>query len=124
MVRSVISPGFLAGPALLYGFAALREFILWWDVGASVTLSVVCAGIGWGLGRRHHFGVGCQCRWVLFHLIFGLPGLVAFFSAQEWPAQEPCAQCKKPRPVNRDHCEHCGADFAPPARNGTEIFEG
>jgi hypothetical protein len=123
VVRSVVPPGFFAAPLLLYGFAALRDFIFWTDVAASVTVAVVCAGIGWGLGRRNHFSVGGQCKWAVFHVLFGLPGLLAFLSAQEWPAQEPCAQCKKPRVVNRDHCESCGADFAPPARNGTEIFE-
>jgi hypothetical protein len=25
--------------------------------------------------------------------------------------------------VDRGQCEHCGADFAPPEKNGTEIFE-
>jgi len=124
LVRAVVPPGFLAAPAVLYGIATFREFILWWDVAASVALSVVCAGIGWVLGRRNHFSVGGQCKWAVFHLVFGLPGLLAFCGAQEWPAQEPCAQCKKPRVVDRDHCEFCGADFAPPARNGTEIFEG
>jgi RNA polymerase subunit RPABC4/transcription elongation factor Spt4 len=42
---------------------------------------------------------------------------------QEWPARESCPNCKKLRVVDRDQCEHCGADFAPPEKNGTEIFE-
>jgi len=52
-----------------------------------------------------------------------LPGLLGFLCAQEWPAREPCPDCKKPRLVHREKCEYCGADFAPPPKNGTEIFE-
>jgi ribosomal protein L37AE/L43A len=44
-------------------------------------------------------------------------------SVQEWPALESCPNCKKLRVVDREHCEHCGADFAPPEKNGTEVFE-
>jgi hypothetical protein len=89
----------------------------------SLPTAVVCVVIGWVLGRRNHFAIGCQLRWAVFHLLFGLPGLLAFLCAQEWPAREACPGCKRPRLVNREHCEYCGAGFAPPPKNGTEIFE-
>jgi len=41
---------------------------------------------------------------------------------QEWPARVVCPQCKKRRTVDRENCEHCGAPFPPPEKNGTEIF--
>ena len=51
------------------------------------------------------------------------PRFADFLSVQEWPARETCPDCKKLRVVDREHCEHCGADFAPPEKNGTEMFE-
>ena len=84
--------------------------------------AVLCAMIGWGLGRRHDFPARAQAGWVVFHLFFGLPGLLAFLSVQEWPARETCPNCKKLRVVDREKCPHCGAAFAPPEKNGTEIF--
>ena len=36
--------------------------------------------------------------------------------------RESCPCCKKLRVVDREKCPHCGADFAPPEKNGTEIF--
>jgi predicted amidophosphoribosyltransferase len=44
-------------------------------------------------------------------------------SVEEWPAREACPHCKKFRVVDRERCEHCGAEFAPPEKNGTEVFE-
>jgi predicted amidophosphoribosyltransferase len=64
-----------------------------------------------------------QVSWVGFIVLTGIPGLLAFLSVQEWPARESCPQCHKPRLVDREHCEHCGAEFPPPEKTGTEIFE-
>ena len=58
----------------------------------------------------------------MFHLLFGLSGLLAFLSVQEWPTREACPNCQKLRVVDRALCEHCGAPFAPPEKSGTEIF--
>ena len=84
---------------------------------------VIWVPAGWGLGRRYHFTAAAQLGWAAFHLVCGLPGFLAFLSVQEWPARESCPNCKKLRVVNREKCEHCGAGFAPPERNGTEVFE-
>jgi ABC-type transport system involved in multi-copper enzyme maturation permease subunit len=79
--------------------------------------------VGWGLGRRLRLSLREQAAWAAFNLIFGIGGVLAFLSVQEWPARERCPQCRKLRRVDREQCEHCGGGFAPPARNGTEIFE-
>jgi ABC-type transport system involved in multi-copper enzyme maturation permease subunit len=94
------------------------------DLWVSVAGGIISAGVGWGLGRRYYFNAKAQLRWAVFNLCFGLPGLLAFICAQEWPTREACSNCKKPRMVDREQCEHCGEPFAPPAKNGTEIFEG
>jgi ABC-type transport system involved in multi-copper enzyme maturation permease subunit len=82
-----------------------------------------CILIGWWIGHRQRLSVGPQAGWAIFHLVFGLPGLLAGLSVREWPARELCAECQQPRAVDRERCAHCGAGFAPPQANGTEIFE-
>ena len=93
-----------------------------WDV-LSVIPALLSAVAGWLMGRRYQFSARDQAAWALFHLIFGVPGLLAFFSVQEWPAKEACPHCQKSRLVDHELCEFCGGPFAPPARNGSEIFE-
>jgi hypothetical protein len=78
--------------------------------------------IGWWLGRRYRFSLAAQTGWAVFHLLFGVSGLLAFLSVQEWPAREACPNCKKLRAVDHAQCEHCGAGFAPPEKTGTEVF--
>jgi ABC-type transport system involved in multi-copper enzyme maturation permease subunit len=85
--------------------------------------AILCAIAGWWLGRRHNLTLRAQVAWGIFHFLFGLPGLLAFLAVQEWPAREPCPNCRKLRAVNREQCEYCAADFAPPAKTGIEIFE-
>jgi hypothetical protein len=79
--------------------------------------------VGLWLGWRYRFSFAAQAGWAVFLLLFGLPGLLAFLSVQEWPAREACPNCKKPRVVDRAQCEHCEANFAPPEKTGTEVFE-
>jgi hypothetical protein len=93
-----------------------------WDLLSGIP-ALLSAVVGWRVGRRYHFSGRDQVAWAGFHLIFGVPGLIAFFSVQEWPAKESCPHCRKLRMVNRERCEYCGGAFAPPASNGTEIFE-
>jgi hypothetical protein len=83
----------------------------------------LCALVGLWLGRRYSFSRRALAGWALLHFLFGLPGLLAFLSVQEWPARETCPGCGKLRVVDREKCPHCGADFAPPEKNGTEILE-
>lgn len=123
-IAVALPPAFFPAFGWLYGNGA------WRLIGAlqsarwmGLLLGAACAGAGWWLGRRGRFSVGAQLKWFIFHLITGLPGLLGFLAVQEWPAREPCPDCKRPRLVDREECEYCGAGFAPPARNGTEIFE-
>jgi ABC-type transport system involved in multi-copper enzyme maturation permease subunit len=83
---------------------------------------LVCLPIGLWLGRRYRFSIAAQAGWVLFLMFFGVPGLLAFLSVQEWPARESCPNCKRLRLVDRPQCEHCRAEFPPPEETGTEVF--
>ncbi len=83
---------------------------------------LVCLPIGLWLGRRYRFSLAAQLGWAVFLALFGLPGLLAFLSVQEWPARVPCPACRRPRMADHPQCEHCGADFTPPEKTGTEVF--
>jgi hypothetical protein len=114
--------GFLLMPPLPSAAVACFYDSDWpWEPSSLIPV-ILCAIVGWGLGRRYSFSARAQVGWGVFHLLFGLPGLLAFLSVQEWPARELCPGCKKLRVVDREKCPHCGADFAPPEKNGTEIF--
>ena len=103
------------GPSL-WGFAREQLLISW------ATAALVCVPIGLWLGRRYQFSFAAQAGWAVFLVLFGVPGLLAFLSVQEWPARAACPNCKRLRLVDRAQCEHCGADFAPPEKTGTEVF--
>ena len=99
----------------------LNEF--WRLLVFAFVAAVICVTVGWRLGRRYNFSRGAQLRWALFHLAFGVPGLLTFLSVQEWPSREACRHCKKLRVVDREDCEYCGTEFAAPGKVGIEIFE-
>jgi hypothetical protein len=91
--------------------------------GVILLAAVVCALICYQLARRYAFSRAACIVWALGGLLFGLVGLLLMLSIQEWAARIPCPSCRQPRRVDRDHCEHCGAEHAPPTPDGTEIFE-
>jgi len=99
-----------------------RKFFNGWNL-FSYALSVVIAAIGWRLLRRYEPSTKVAIGWTVFVLVLGIPGLLTLLVVQEWPAREACPKCQQPRAVDREACEHCAAGFAPPAKNGTEIFE-
>jgi hypothetical protein len=117
-----VSPAFPFIKPLLLRLAVSHVPIQWRLVKIAIVSATLCAMAGWLIGRRYRFGVQAQIGWVLFHLLAGFPGLLAFLCVREWPARETCPACKKPRMVDREHCEHCGAHFSPPEKTGTEIF--
>jgi hypothetical protein len=85
--------------------------------------ALACALACFLLARRHAFSRGSCLAWLVCGLVFGPAGLLLMFALEEWPARVACPQCRRPRVVNREACEHCGAPHAAPAPDGTEIFE-
>jgi hypothetical protein len=61
--------------------------------------------------------------WAAFVFALGLPGLIAFRLASDWPRLVPCRSCAKPRPIDEPTCPHCGAGWPVPTPTGTEVFE-
>ena len=86
----------LAKDKILYG-----EVPRWLLLVSGAAAALVCLPIGWWLGRRYRFTPAARAGWAVFHLLFGVPGLLAFLSVQEWPVREACPNCKKLRVVGR-----------------------
>ncbi len=97
---------------LVFGYTALM-----------LLSAALCAMACFLLARRYSFSRARCLGWALGGLLFGPTGLLLMLAVQEWPARIACPTCRQPRRVDRDGCEHCGAAHAPPAADGTEIFE-
>jgi hypothetical protein len=74
-------------------------------------------------GRSHALAPGRLYAWTGAALLLGLPGYLLMLALIEWPARESCSACSRKRVVTRERCEHCGAPFAVPPQDGTEIFD-
>jgi hypothetical protein len=85
--------------------------------------AAISAAICFLLARRFAFSRGRCLAWSLCGLLFGPCGPLLMLAVEQWPARLICHACHKARVVTRDTCEHCAAAQAPPAPDGTEIFE-
>jgi hypothetical protein len=122
LVSLVMPPALLAAlPILHVGLWAtgVPRDVLLLSLAAAI---LVCLPVGLWLGRRYQFSIAARTGWAVFLLLFGVPGLLAFLSVQEWPARETCPHCQRLRLVDRPKCHHCGADWPPPEKTGTEVF--
>ncbi len=91
---------------------------------ALIVLSAAASAMGcWLLARRYAFSRGRSIMWALVGFFFGWVGWLLMLVLQQWPARVSCPTCRQLRVVTRDRCEHCGGLHAPPASDGTEIFE-
>jgi hypothetical protein len=109
-------------PGVAHGTGNQRHLLPGFVV-LSLVSGAACALACLLLARRYAFS-GARCAvWALCGLLFGWVGLVLMLAIQEWPARVRCPSCGRPRRVDRERCERCGAPHAPPAPDGTEIFE-
>jgi hypothetical protein len=92
--------------------------------GASMLLGgIISLLVNLRLAKRNALGRGQRIVWASLGLLFGLSGVLLMLCLLPWPTKLRCESCGKARLVNRFDCEHCGATFAPPATDGTEIFD-
>src|SRR5262249_36756797 len=85
--------------------------------------AVACALLSFWLTRRHAFSRARCMAWSLCGFLFAWAGLALMLVLQDWPSRVACPSCRQLRRVDRERCEHCGAAHAPPAPDGTEVFE-
>ncbi len=118
LLENLMSALIVPGPSILIPDNGVKS-----NHSLSIASCAVFGIIGLLLVRRYRLAAGASVAWTLFMLAFGLPGVLTFFCAQEFPRREACSNCGKPRAVDREQCEHCAAGFPPPAKVGIEIFE-
>ena len=89
-----------------------------------IVLSAAASAMGcWLLARRYAFSRARVIGWALVGFFFGWVGWLLMLVLQQWPARVSCPNCRQLRVVTGVRCEHCGGLHAPPASDGTEIFE-
>lgn len=89
----------------------------------SALMGLVSAVLAWLISRRLGDGRRGQVAWALGVFWLGSYGILLLLALRAWPARVPCPHCGRERVVDREACEHCGALFARPQRDGTEIFD-
>ncbi|MGV3486819.1 MAG: hypothetical protein ACO1RT_20555 [Planctomycetaceae bacterium] len=70
-----------------------------------------------GLNRRQ------RITWYLSTLLLGLAAPLSVVALYPRVLREPCSKCDRLRRVDVATCEHCGADWEPPLREGIEICD-
>lgn len=88
----------------------------------TVAGSLIAMLLVWLRARRYAFTRGELTAWVASAALFGLVVPLVMLAVYDWPARVPCPSCTRGRLVTRETCEHCGAPFAPPRREGFEVF--
>ncbi len=102
-----------------------------WNNGRLLPLFLIFSALGglaatipsWLISRRLGDGRRGQIAWALGVFLLGGYGVLLLLALRAWPARVPCPDCGRPRVVDREACEHCGAAWARPRRDGTEIFD-
>jgi hypothetical protein len=86
-------------------------------------LDLALAVVVFVCARRVHFSNGSALGWAALTLFFGLPGLLAFRCASDWPRLVRCPQCGVKRPAGDSKCSACQKPWPAPALTGVEIFD-
>ena len=84
---------------------------------------LVPAVLAWRISLRLGDGRRGQIAWILGVFGLGIYGVLLLLALRAWPARVPCPNCRRLRVVDREECEQCGAAFARPRPDGTEIFD-
>jgi hypothetical protein len=92
-------------------------------MGICIVGALAAAGVTVMVARRNAFSRGRLIGWTIANFLLGLGGWVVMMFLLDLPRRAVCSSCGKKRVLSRDRCEHCGAEFAGPAADGTEIFD-
>ena len=105
----------------------LLPFVSQLDLDVTPTLPIlsglVAATLAWLVCRRCGDDAKSRLLWALGVFWLGVYGVLLLLALRAWPARIGCPSCGRQRVVDRNTCEYCGARFARPTLDGTEIFE-
>jgi len=81
--------------------------------GAWIALAVLMFSVGLTalICQRLALDSGPARGWMALAFIAGPVAPVLMWMFLEWPARERCAECERPRVVNRERCPHCSAGW-------------
>jgi hypothetical protein len=104
-----------------YPAALARCLAAWWP--ALLVVALLAAALAWYCCRRHRrYYQPASGVWLVFVLLTGLPGLVAYLFHRRWPVLEKCPTCGHDVPRDRETCAKCGTTFPAPEPKGCEVF--
>jgi hypothetical protein len=88
-----------------------------------VVVLLIAVALAWVILRlQRKYRRGGSGAWAVFVFLFGVPGFLAYLVEHRRAKLEACRQCGEIVPRDREACAACEAEFAAPARVGTEIF--
>ena len=99
-----------------------RREVITYGSGVLVILLVGCVAVI-ALKGRYRLTWRQAAGWLLSTLPLGLAAPLAMVAIYTRPVLEDCPSCRRPRRINSKHCEHCGAAWPEPEREGVELFE-
>jgi len=88
-----------------------------------VLIALVLSAITFVWSRRAEFPARRAWAWTAGVFLLGLPGFILFWLAGERPRTVPCAACQRPRKIESERCDHCGAPWPVKPADGTEILD-
>jgi ABC-type transport system involved in multi-copper enzyme maturation permease subunit len=94
------------------------------DLAILFGLDVLMGIIAFAWARREGIATRRATGWAIFTACFGLPGLVTFRVAADWPIRARCPVCGTKRPIQANECPGCHQAWPVPTPTGIEIFEG
>lgn len=103
-------------------FLQMHPFILpgLWGM---VLAGAVAMMLTYLIAKRCNFSKPKAAAWMAASFFLTWPGLLVLLALYGWPARKICVQCGKQRPVDRERCPECGAEWPLAPLTGTEIFE-
>ncbi|MGI4789942.1 MAG: hypothetical protein ACRYFS_13960 [Janthinobacterium lividum] len=126
-------PGLVAAATL---YASIGSHLGWssawglWEAATNIPVlffstlgGLVAAFLAWLISRRCGDSRRGQFAWAFGTFWLGIYGVLLLLALRAWPARLPCPNCGRSRAVDRDSCEHCGAQWVRPMPDGTEIFD-
>jgi len=102
---------------LLFAKPGKNELLIIWGV------SLLLASFTILLARRQRRTWSTALGWGAIVLLFGIPGLLAFRLASDWPTHQACPNCQAKRPIEKELCPSCSSTWPSPATTGAEVFE-
>jgi hypothetical protein len=120
-VEPFVAPAAEQTPSYWAGVRAMT-IPAWLFLTVVVAFSLVLAAAGWRKSRAFGLSQREQVAWVVFIVLFGVPGYVGYLVHRRWPNRQQCPSCQVQSPRDRPACAECGTAFPEPVLKGTEIF--